>query len=524
MREDHQNFDRSDDCNLESSIDYCASMVVNSATVEISEPSSSMTVDLKRMKTWDKSFVDKNASVPVKPNGISTRLISRKHPLEKRSSRGPNKAINEKKGRSHDLIFENTSVLVPVKAEYISTRLHDKLGTHISKIKPSGKQQFKEIGDPGPSKATNLKQIKNHVLSFPNLNGSVPDDAECISVRLHDEPAANIFKHEPLRKMPIEEMSNASTKAVNPRKRKTPDLGPENLSASVFVKAEYVSAQLHEQAGTHSSKIEPSRKRRFEEISDQGSNRTVNRKQRKTCDFSFENVTTPVPARSNEESGTCMSRIEPPPLVAAIKANKLSIFKKIYESEASLNREECLQYAVEGGRADFVEYILKSGVNPSYCFHGPVEDHYLKNIVSGETPLHQAVRKGDADMCQLLLLHGAELETTNVFDETPLVTAVKANKLDIVKILLKSGANPNNDECLSLHYALQKGRADMCQLLISYGAQFDLMSAFDPTASVTAITTNKVNLVENLLKSDYDPNFRFSICVDLIPLSHNASN
>ncbi|KAK2705165.1 putative ankyrin repeat protein RF_0381 [Artemia franciscana] len=485
------------------------------------------------------------------------------------------------------------SVLIPAKGEYISTRLHDEIDPYISKIKPLRKRQSIEISDPGPSRATNLKQIKSHVLIFSSSSGSEPDEAECTSVQLLDEPAANIFKHEPSRKRLIEEMTNTGTKAVNSKKRKTLDSSSQNLSASVFVKAEYVSAQLHEKSRTHSSKIEPSRKRRFKEISDQDPNRTVNRKQRKPCDLSLkpenlktcENVRSSVPIRSNEELGTCMSRFGPSPLVAAIKAKNLKIFKIVYESEANPNLKECLQYAIEEDRADFVEYILKSKVNPSYCFHGPSEDPYLKNVVSGETPLHQAVRKGRVDMCQLLIFYGAELDTMNVFDETPLVTAIRANKLDLVKILLNSGANPNYEECLPLHHAIQKGsadmcklliyhgveldtinvfgetplftavrdnkldlveillnsganpdiggclnhavtegRADLCQLLISYDAQFDLMSVFDPTASIAGITTNKVNLVENLLKSHYDSKFRYSICVELINLFNNAKN
>ena len=71
---------------------------------------------------------------------------------------------------------------------------------------------------------------------------------------------------------------------------------------------------------------------------------------------------------------------------------------------------------------------------------------------------------------------------------TPLGTAIKTSNLDLVKLLLKRGANPNCGECL--HLAVEKGRADLCELLIDSGAKLDAMNANKDTPLLTAIRNN----------------------------------
>lgn len=135
--------------------------------MEMTESNSSMTVDAKQMKTWNRFLVDTNAPVLVEAECVSTSLKSRKSHLEKRSSQGPRKAINLKKKKINDLGFESLSVLVPFLAEYTSTQLHDKPGVYISKIKPSRKQYFEQTSDPGPGKAAK-SELKSYGLNFPN--------------------------------------------------------------------------------------------------------------------------------------------------------------------------------------------------------------------------------------------------------------------------------------------------------------------------------------------------------------------
>ncbi|KAK2704456.1 hypothetical protein QYM36_016754, partial [Artemia franciscana] len=384
MREDHQKFDRSDDGNLESSVDNCVSKVVNSAIVKISEPNSSMSVDLKSLKTWNRSFVYSSASVHTEAEGISTRLKSRKYNLEKRSSRGPIKSVQMQKRKFRDLGHENTSALVPVKEDCISTRLHDEPGTYISKIKSSGKQQFQGTRDLGPSRAANSTQIKSNVLTFSNSSGSVPDKVEHISPRLRE---AKFFKFEPSRKRRFEEMSDLGSNPVNPKNREPHDLSFGNSGASGPVKVEHVSARLHDGSDTHIFKTDPSRKSRFEQISESGPGRTENPKQGGISDSS------PSKAVNSEQM---------------IKGEAKGISTQLH---------------------------AKSGTS--------IPKVELSSLANPVLPR--------ADWCQLLTSYGAESYFSSLYcyyglkynlDQDPLVTAIEADNFELVKLLLFKEANP----------------------------------------------------------------------------------
>ncbi|KAK2721712.1 hypothetical protein QYM36_003880 [Artemia franciscana] len=66
--------------------------------------------------------------------------------------------------------------------------------------------------------------------------------AECISARLRDELGANISKLEPSRKRSFEDLSDPGDKVLNPKKSITGNLSFENSSQSVPVKADCIFA------------------------------------------------------------------------------------------------------------------------------------------------------------------------------------------------------------------------------------------------------------------------------------------
>ncbi|XP_065583414.1 ankyrin-1-like [Artemia franciscana] len=172
------------------------------------------------------------------------------------------------------------------------------------------------------------------------------------------------------------------------------------------------------------------------------------------------------------------------------------------------NKATPLIYAVYSKFAlKFVKYLLRKGANPSYRSYGPFENNLQKRD-GGQTPLHHAVKIGRADLCKLLIKSGAELDATNAYGKTPLVTAIKDNNSNLVEILLDRGANPNCGECL--HLAVQKGRADLCKLPIDKrksSAEIDAMNAHGKTPLAIAIKANNLNLVEILLDRGADPNY-----------------
>jgi ankyrin repeat protein len=59
------------------------------------------------------------------------------------------------------------------------------------------------------------------------------------------------------------------------------------------------------------------------------------------------------------------------------------------------------------------------------------------------TPLHEAVGSGNLDIAQLLLSHGADINTLDNYGTTLLHEGSTSGNLDVVEFLLKSGADVN---------------------------------------------------------------------------------
>ena len=56
------------------------------------------------------------------------------------------------------------------------------------------------------------------------------------------------------------------------------------------------------------------------------------------------------------------------------------------------------------------------------------------------TPLHHACHAGQLDIVQLLLEHGAELDSVALNGGTPLVRAIESSCFDLVEFLISRGA------------------------------------------------------------------------------------
>ncbi|KAK2709314.1 hypothetical protein QYM36_013100 [Artemia franciscana] len=532
MREDYKTFVKSHDHNLESSMDNCVSKVVNSATVGISEPNSSMTVDAKQMKTWNRSFGDTNTSIPVETESISTRLKSRKSHLEKNISHSLRKAVSLRKKKTRDKDSENSRVFMVAR---ISTRLHEEPGAYISKIKGPGKR-FEQARD-ASYKAVISKQRKSHDLSLPNSSGSSSHNkAEYISTQLRDEPSVSVSKLEVSRKRPFEEMSDPATKAENPKQRKTSDLNFENVSRSLPIKTECSFAELPDKSDKCNSKnnlsrkSEPSRKRDFAVMKNPGS-KAINKKKRKMCNLSFQNSSAFAPVKAKCISvrllGTYSCEIESSkkscvrePLHDAAAEGKLDMCQLLLSKGAGIDTLDNkgytpLHWAAKRGQICVAKYLLKKGAN-LHLKSKKFED-------CGQTPLHVAAAQGNIGMCQLLVSKGADIHALDNKRLAPLHLAVKEEKIfetrkkaeekqEIVKLLLSKrasvgaadkdglkpkGANINLKTCdkwdsggTPLHFAASKGKFDMCRLLVSKGALIDALDVDGRTPLHLAVREN----------------------------------
>ncbi|MCZ0939716.1 MAG: ankyrin repeat domain-containing protein, partial [Caldilineaceae bacterium] len=57
----------------------------------------------------------------------------------------------------------------------------------------------------------------------------------------------------------------------------------------------------------------------------------------------------------------------------------------------------------------------------------------------GNTPLHEAVKKGDVEIVKILVAAGADVEAKGYFDRTPLSLAAEEGATEIMRILLGLG-------------------------------------------------------------------------------------
>jgi 26S proteasome non-ATPase regulatory subunit 10 len=77
--------------------------------------------------------------------------------------------------------------------------------------------------------------------------------------------------------------------------------------------------------------------------------------------------------------------------------------------------------------------LLRHGANPN-----------VKNRFGGSlTPLHEAVRNRSAEMSDLLLQYGADVNSQTSNLDTPLYYAVRNNNTQIAALLIRHGANVN---------------------------------------------------------------------------------
>lgn len=118
-----------------------------------------------------------------------------------------------------------------------------------------------------------------------------------------------------------------------------------------------------------------------------------------------------------------------------------------------------LHYAVKLGNAPIVEALLRAKANIN------AQD------ATGDTPLHTALEEKRSNLVPLLLKKQPDVNIANDFRITPLFLAVKANDENIVQALLNAGANPNHmtQDATILGAALSQNNKAVIKMLIDAG-------------------------------------------------------
>ncbi|CAG5992483.1 unnamed protein product [Menidia menidia] len=148
------------------------------------------------------------------------------------------------------------------------------------------------------------------------------------------------------------------------------------------------------------------------------------------------------------------------------------IFSLLQPKEEDEDGEQCqaLNDAVSGDNAALLSELLSQEgyrrcINAHSGWGVPV------------TPLRTAAALGHLKCVEVLLEHGAEIDSLDVKAQTPLFTAVSGKHLDCVVALLKAGADPNGspyNNCSPLLTAAREGDVDVLRELLRFGAEVDV--------------------------------------------------
>lgn len=136
------------------------------------------------------------------------------------------------------------------------------------------------------------------------------------------------------------------------------------------------------------------------------------------------------------------------------------IVQLLQKSLQQRQREVELLRHIESGNTQEVAKALRAKVNPNAF----TQRH-------GETMLHFAVNKCNADIVQLLIKAGADVNKKQANGNTPMHHAAAWGRVDIAKLLIQAGADPTIATPRGptpLLDAVWHGRAEMVKLLLPY--------------------------------------------------------
>ncbi len=175
-----------------------------------------------------------------------------------------------------------------------------------------------------------------------------------------------------------------------------------------------------------------------------------------------------------------------------------------------VRKQKCtpLHIAVSCGTLESVQLLLDHGAN--------VESR----DISKRTPLHDAVMRGFVDTCKLLIESGAQVNAKDMSGSTPIFDLVPAqqrswnisNALEICSLLVNAGAEINiqNDDIFytPLHNYVTTPHPEIVEFLIKQGAKIDIIDRDGNAPLHTAMLGGEIETLKLLLDNSADINAR----------------
>jgi hypothetical protein len=154
--------------------------------------------------------------------------------------------------------------------------------------------------------------------------------------------------------------------------------------------------------------------------------------------------------------------------------------------------ENMFRRKVQDGDAGAVKLFLQAG---------------MPTVIDGEPAIALAVEWGHAEVTQVLIDAGADVNFRGEADQSLVMQAASTGKLAVLDVLIRAGADvntPNSYKIAPLAAAAEQGRMDIVQALIKAGARVNARSTYGGTALQVAVLRGYTDIVEFLINSGAD--------------------
>jgi len=171
---------------------------------------------------------------------------------------------------------------------------------------------------------------------------------------------------------------------------------------------------------------------------------------------------------------------------------------KVDSNTLELKGSGALILAVKEGNLETLELLLQHGANIN------TRDQ------DGRTPLALATMEGKTEVVRLLIRNGADVNTVNVRGNTPLI---HSRSTEISQLLLEAGATATIEHLSNhasvgnaLHYAVRKKIFEVVELLLQHGANINARDQDGRTPLALAAILGKTEVVRLLIRNGADVN------------------
>ncbi len=207
--------------------------------------------------------------------------------------------------------------------------------------------------------------------------------------------------------------------------------------------------------------------------------------------------------------------------MAAVLERHWDVVEELIKHGANINGQDkeqrtALMLAVNRGLVPAVELLVKLGA-----------DIHLVSLDNDKNALHMAAEVGNREIAEILLKHGAKIDTADANGVTALMHAAANGHSDVADLLLSRGASINladNGGWTALHWnaATSQPGTEMTTLLIRYRANVHARGSAPATSDDAdqsrkskpkdwtplhlAASTGQEKIVLELLQAGADPN------------------